>query len=95
MVAQNSPRPFLAKIDKFFEDNILPERHRSGVVQATFRLRSDVVQNTVQAGSTQCNTSCSNSVTGHLGRSKKVARPEPSCEFFKFRYKNISSPKNR
>ncbi len=95
MVAQNSPRSFLAKVDKYFGDNILPERHRSGVVQATFRLRSDVVQNIVQADSTQCNPSCSNLVIGQLGRSKKVARPGSSCEFFKFRYKNISVPKNR
>lgn len=79
MVAQNSPRPFPAKIRKFFEDSNLPERQRSDVVQAVFRLRSDVVQNTVQAGSTKRNTSRLNLVTGHLGCLEKIARPEPSC----------------
>ena len=79
MVAKNSPRPFLAKVDKYFEDNILPERHRSGVVQAAFRLRSGVVQKTVQAGSTQRNIRPLYFVTGHLGCPKKVARPEPFC----------------
>ena len=79
MVAQKSPRPFLAKIHKFFDENNLSERHRSGVVQAAFRHRSCVVQKTVQAGSTQRNISPLYFVTGHLGCPKKVARPEPFC----------------
>ena len=79
MVAQKPPRPFLAKIHKFFDENNLSERHRSGVVQATFRHRSGVVQKTVQAGSTQRNISPLYFVTGHLGCPKKVARPEPFC----------------
>ena len=78
MVAQNPPRPFLEKTYKFFEGNHPPERHRSGVVQVTFRHRSRVVQKTVQAGSTQRNISPLYFVTGHLGCPKKVARPEPS-----------------
>ena len=78
MVAQNPPRPFLEKTYKFFEGNHPPERHRSGVVQVTFRHRSRVVQKTVQAGSTQRNVSRPSFVTGHIDRLEKVARPEPS-----------------
>ena len=79
MVAQKSSRPFLAKIHKLFDENNLSERHRSGVVQATFRHRSGVVQKNVQAGSTQRNLSPLYFVTVHLGCPKKVARPEPFC----------------
>jgi hypothetical protein len=79
MVAQKSPRPFLAKIHNFFDENNLSERHRSGVVQATFRHCSGVVQKTVQAGSTQRNISRLYFDTGHVGCLEKVARPEPFC----------------
>jgi hypothetical protein len=68
MVAQKSPRPFLAKIPNFFDEINLSERHRSGVVQKT-----------VQAGSTQRNISRLYFDTGHVGCLEKVARPEPFC----------------
>jgi len=79
MVVQKSPHLFLAKKNKLFNGNNPSERHRSGVVQATFRHRSGVVQKIVQAGSTQRNISPLYFVTGHLGCPKKVARPEPFC----------------
>jgi hypothetical protein len=90
MVAQNSHHSFLRKNHKFIDDNNSPERHRSGGVQVTFRLRSDVVQKTVQARSTQANPSRPYLVIGHMDRLEKVARPEPSCEFHKIHYKIFS-----
>ena len=52
MVIQNQTLQFLGKVNEFFRDTTTPERQRSGVVHSTFRQRSDVVQETVQAGST-------------------------------------------
>ncbi len=51
MVTQKRTCSFLGKLDEFFGDLESPERHRSDVVQGTFRVRSDVVQETVQADS--------------------------------------------
>ena len=55
MVAQKRMRGFRGKVNEFFEGKTTPERQRSGVVHFTFRCRSDVVQKTVQAGSTRLN----------------------------------------
>jgi hypothetical protein len=81
MVAQNSPRRFLAKMDKFFKDNNLPERHRSGVAQVTLRYRSGVAQDTAQVGSTGRLVSRPDGFAGLVSRTEKVARPGASCEF--------------
>ena len=78
MVAPNSHHQFLEKNHEFTEDNNSPERHRSGGVQAAFRLRSDVVQKNVQASPTQINISRHSFISGHMDRLKKVAPPEPS-----------------
>ena len=51
MVTQKRTHRFRGKVNEFFEDKTTPERQRSGVVHFTFRHRSDVVQETVQAGS--------------------------------------------
>jgi hypothetical protein len=58
MVIQNPIPQFLGKVNEFFGDKTTPERQRSGVVLSTFRHRSDVVQMTVQAGSTETILSC-------------------------------------
>ena len=55
MVTQKRTRRFRGKVNGFSEDKTTPERQRSGVVHFTFRHRSDVVQETVQAGSTELN----------------------------------------
>ena len=55
MVAQKRTHRFRGKVNEFFEDKMTPERQRSGVVHFTFRYRSDVVQETVQVGSTELN----------------------------------------
>ncbi len=78
MVAPNSHHQFLGKNHEFIGNNNSPERHRSGGVQAAFRLRSDVVQKNVQAGSTQININRPSFISGQMDRLKKVASPEPS-----------------
>lgn len=55
MVTQKRTCRFRGKVNEFLEDKTTPERQRSGVVHFTFRQRSDVVQETVQAGSTELN----------------------------------------
>ncbi len=49
MVTQKRTRGFLGKLNEFLGGPEPPERHRSDAVQGAFRLRSDVVQETVQA----------------------------------------------
>ena len=81
MVAQKANQHFLAKMHEFSEGKPIPERQRSGVVQTPFSQRSDVVQNTVQVGSTGRIVSPVNFASGHVGCSKNIARPGASCEF--------------
>ena len=51
MVTQKRTHRFRGKVNELFEGKTTPERQRSGVVHFTFRYRSDVVQETVQASS--------------------------------------------
>jgi elongation factor P--beta-lysine ligase len=81
MVVQNSPRQFLAKIRKFFDDNNVCKRHRLQAAYTMLTYACKVAYATAYTGSTQNKTSRLNLVTGHLGCPEKVARPESSCEF--------------
>jgi hypothetical protein len=81
MVNPKANRHFLAKTHEFSEGKLTPERHRSGVVHSTFRHRSDVVQNTVQVGSTGRIVSPPKFTAGHIGCSQSAPHYRASCEF--------------
>jgi hypothetical protein len=81
MVVQNSPRQFLAKIHKFFDDDNVCKRHRLHAAYTTLTHAYSVAYATAYIGSTQRNPSRLNLVTGHLGCPEKIASPEPACAF--------------
>jgi hypothetical protein len=84
MVAKNSPRQFLAKIHRFFDDEHVCKRHRLHAAYITLTHAYSVAYATAYIGSTQHNPSRLNFVTGHIGCLEKVAHPEPACAVFDF-----------
>jgi len=88
MVIQKPTPQFLGKVNQFFKDKTTPERQRSGVVHSTFRHRSDVVQMTVQAGSTGTILSCLKKAFRLALCQKNIFQPWASCGFLEFPHKN-------
>ena len=88
MVIQNPTLKFLGKVNEFFEGKTTPERQRSGVVHCTFRHRSDVVQATVQAGSTEMILNRLNRMFQLVVCLKNIFQPGASCGFLENLHKN-------
>jgi hypothetical protein len=88
MVTQKPAPQFLGKVKQFFRDKTTPERQRSGVVHSTFRRRSDVVQMTVQAGSTETILDCLKKAFRLAVCPKNIVQPGASCGFLEILHKN-------